>query len=171
DFVAAWRAVLPLRHGAPEGLALFDFHVANLVLLPGRPGIGACGLLDFQDAVRAPVTLDLACLLEDVRRDVDPGLAAAMRERYLAAFPDLDRDGFAQSWAVVGAERNARILGTFARLWRRDGKAGYLAHLPRAWRGLEGDLAHPALAPVRRWFDRHYPAEVRTGRLDAEGAR
>jgi aminoglycoside/choline kinase family phosphotransferase len=164
-FFAAWRAVLPLRHGAPEGLALFDYHVDNLMLLDGRSGVAACGLLDFQDAARAPVTLDLACLLED-RRDLDPGLAAAMRARYLAAFPDLDADGFARSWAVVAAERHARILGTFTRLALRDGKADYLAQLPRVWRRLERALGHPALAPVGGWFDRHFPRALRQAPLE-----
>ena len=65
----------------------------------------------------------------------------------------------------MAAERNARIIGTFTRLWLRDGKPGYLAHLPRAWRRLEEDLAHAAVAPVRAWFDRHFPPEARQAPL------
>ncbi len=96
-------------------------------------------------------------LLEDARRDVPEPLARAMVARYLDARPELDRAAFGAAYAIMGAQRNCRIIGTFARLWRRDGKAGYLAHMPRVWRNLERDLTHPALAPVKRWLDDRVP--------------
>ncbi len=161
SYLAAWRAVLPKRHAMPDTLVLFDYHVDNLMLLPDRLGIAACGLLDFQDALVAPRPFDLVSLLQDVRRDVRPQLVAAMRERYLAAFPTLDRQAFDASYAVIGAQRNTRILGTFTRLLLRDGKSGYQQLIPRTWKHLETDLAHPALALVRAWFDRHIPAAAR----------
>ncbi len=160
-FVAAWRAVLPQRHAAPDTLVLFDFHVDNLMLLPDRQGIAACGLLDFQDAVIAPRPFDLVSLLEDVRRDVPGDLVAQLRARYLAAFPDFAPAGFDTAYAIIGAQRNTRILGTFTRLLVRDGKPGYLPHLQRTWRLLEGDLAHPALAPAREWLDENLPSPLR----------
>jgi aminoglycoside/choline kinase family phosphotransferase len=162
SYLAAWRAVLPKRHLMPDTLVLFDYHVDNLMLLPDRLGVAACGLLDFQDALVAPRPFDLVSLLQDVRRDVKPRLVAAMlRDHYLAAFPNLDRQAFDTSYAVIGAQRNTRILGTFTRLLLRDGKSGYLQHIPRTWRHIETDLAHPALALVRAWFDRHIPADAR----------
>ncbi len=100
-------------------------------------------------------------LLEDARRDIPPDLVADMQARYLGAFPDLDREAFIAAYALLGAQRNAKIIGIFTRLDRRDGKPGYLRHIPRVWRLLEGDLAHPGLAPVRAWFDRHVPPERR----------
>ncbi len=100
----------------PDSLVLRDYHVDNLVLLAGRAGIAACGLLDFQDAVIGPVSYDLVSLLEDARRDVTPEIAAAMRGRYLAAFPALDPAAFAASFAVLGAQRNCKIVGIFTRL-------------------------------------------------------
>ncbi len=158
EFLAAWRIVLPRRRAVADTIALFDYHVDNLMLLPGRAGVAACGLLDFQDAMLAPQAFDLVSLLEDVRRDTPPALVAAMRQRYLTAFPALDREAFDIAYAVLGAQRNTRIAGQFVRLCVRDGKPGYLAFLPRVWRLLEGDLSHPALAPVRAWFDVHLPA-------------
>ena len=80
-----------------------------------------------------------------------------MMERYLAAFPDLDPAAFRASYAVLGAQRNAKIIGIFTRLCRRDGKVQYLRHIPRVWRLLEGDLAAPELAPVKAWFDQVLP--------------
>lgn len=157
DFLAAWRSVLPHGRRVPTGFAHFDFHVDNLLWLPDRPGVAACGLLDFQDAVQAPLPFDLTSLLQDARRDIDPGLSAALYDRFLAAFPAVDRAAFADAYAVFGAERHTRILGTFTRLLKRDGKPGYLVHMPRVWRQLETALARPALAPLARWFDRHLP--------------
>jgi len=140
---------------------LRDFHVDNLMVVEGREGIARCGLLDFQDAVYGPVTYDLVSLLEDARRDVSPAVAKEMLARYQAAMQPLDRPAFEASYAALGAQRNAKIIGIFTRLCRRDGKAGYLQHIPRVWRLLEGDLRHPALAPVKRWFDREIPAALR----------
>ena len=161
-YLAEWRRVYPLaRVGAP-GLVLRDYHVDNLVRLPGRTGVAACGLLDFQDALIGPRAYDLASLVEDARRDVDPALAKACLERYLDAFPDLSREAFATAATVMAAQRNAKIVGIFVRLARRDGKPQYLRHIPRVWRLLEGDLAHPALAGLRAWFADNVPAAWRT---------
>ena len=59
------------------------------------------------------------------------------------------------------ARRNAKIIGIFTRLSRRDGKPRYLAHIPRVWRLLESDLLHPSLSAMREWFDRHIPPSQR----------
>jgi hypothetical protein len=142
-------------------LVLRDYHVDNLMLLPDRPGIKGCGLLDFQDAVTGPPSYDLVSLLEDARRDVPVSLRRAMTERYLAAFPGLDRKAFLRSAAILSAQRNCKIIGIFTRLWKRDGKPQYLSHIPRVWRLLEQDLGHPSLARVARWVDYHLPRESR----------
>lgn len=162
SYRTAWRAVLPRARAVPDALVLRDYHVDNLMLLDGRADIAACGLLDFQDAVIGPRSYDLVSLLEDARRDIAPELAAAMLERYLAAFPELDRAAFLDSYAVLGAQRAAKIIGIFIRLDWRDSKPHYLHHIPRVWRLLQADLAKPALAPVRAWFDRHVPVAERT---------
>lgn len=160
-FRAAWRAVLPAAASMPQALALRDYHADNLLWLPARRGIARVGLLDFQDAIITPVPYDLVSLLEDARRDVPPDLARAMITRYLAARPDLDGDAFLGSYAVMGAQRNVRIIGVFARLSKRDGKHRYLDFLPRMWRLVEHDVAHPALGPVRALIDRLVPPERR----------
>jgi N-acetylmuramate 1-kinase len=161
DYLATWREILPLARGVPDTLVLFDFFPDNLMLLAGRPGIAACGLLDFQDAVIGPLTYDLVSLLEDARREVPESLQEAMLARYLAAFPQLDREAFDLSYAVMGAQRNLRIVGVFTRLCVRDGKPGYLRHIPWVWRLVERDVAHPALAALKAWLDRHVPPAMR----------
>lgn len=159
-YIAAWTELFPTARAVPETMVLRDFHVDNLMLLD-RPGLAACGLLDFQDAVAGPITYDLMSLLEDARRDIDAGLIARMKDRYAGNFPTLDRTAFDASWAVMAAQRHAKVIGIFTRLCRRDGKPQYLGHIPRVWRLLERSLAHPALGPVADWLDRHMPRERR----------
>ena len=70
-------------------------------------------------------------------------------------------DTFRLHYALLGAQRNTKIIGIFTRLWQRDGKARYLDFLPRMWGLLERDLAHPELAPLKAWFDQTIPPEIR----------
>jgi aminoglycoside/choline kinase family phosphotransferase len=156
EFEGAWRAVLPAMRRVPESIALFDFHPDNLFRLD-RPGVAACGLIDFQDAVRAPVVFDLATLVENDRRGIPAASRIHLIERYLAAFPALDRDAFMTAFTVKTVHWNTRIVGTFARLLRRDGKAGYQRFMPRVWALIERHLAHPALEPVAAWYRTHLP--------------
>jgi aminoglycoside/choline kinase family phosphotransferase len=161
EYLALWRAVLPLAVVSPPTLVLRDYHVDNLMVLAERPGVQGCGLLDFQDAVSGPPSYDLVSLLEDARRDVPAALQREMTDRYCAAFPGLERPAFLRSAAILAAQRNCKILGIFTRLWKRDGKPQYLSHIPRIWRLLEHDLQHPSVAPIARWLDRHLPPETR----------
>jgi len=156
-----WSRLLPAARAVSDTLVLRDFHVDNLIRVAGRDGIAACGLLDFQDAVSGPVSYDFVSLVEDARRDVPDDLAAAMRGRYLAAFPDLDPDAFDRSCAILGAQRHCKVLGIFTRLRDRDGKAGYLRHVPRLWRLLDRAARHPALADLKTWLDDYVPADRR----------
>jgi aminoglycoside/choline kinase family phosphotransferase len=157
----AWLAVFAALGGQPPTLVLRDYHVDNLMILDGRQGIARCGLLDFQDAVCGPRAYDLMSLLEDSRRDVGNDLKDAMLERYLAAFPDIERPTFETAFAILAAQRHAKVIGIFTRLSRRDAKPAYLVHLPRLWRLLENAITHPALTPVAAWFDTHFPPDQR----------
>jgi aminoglycoside/choline kinase family phosphotransferase len=142
-----------------------DYHAQNLLWLPERSGIARVGLIDFQDAVAGSQAYDLISLIEDARRDVTPQLAEAATAHYLAAMraqgANVDENAFRHAMAVMAAQRNAKIVGIFARLYRRDGKARYLAFLPRVWAYLERDLEHPALAGLRAWYDRVIPKDKR----------
>jgi N-acetylmuramate 1-kinase len=142
---------------AREVLVLRDYHAENLLWLPRRAGAARVGLLDYQDALAGHPAYDLVSLLEDARRDTTLELQATMFARYLRARPELDADAFRAAYCALGAQRNLKIIGIFARLARRDGKPRYLGLVPRVWRHLQRDLAHPALAPLAQWVARHAP--------------
>ena len=160
-FLDAWNGAFAYAVGWPGVLVLRDYHADNLMWLPDRPGIGALGLLDFQDARVGQRAYDLVSLLQDARRDVSPELETAMIARFVEAIKPRDPARFAASYAVLGAQRQTKILGIFARLWKRDGKPAYLKLMPRVWAHLERDLAHPALLPVARWFQTNISPEHR----------
>ena len=162
---AAWGDVERIAIGNPV-LVLRDYHADNLMVLPGRSELG---LLDFQDALAGHAAYDLVSLLQDARREVSPELEEAMLARYCAAANVADAALFRAHYEVLGAQRNTKILGIFTRLWKRDGKPHYLPLQPRVWGYLERNLAHPALEPVRAWFDANVPVEARAAAW-ADGA-
>jgi aminoglycoside/choline kinase family phosphotransferase len=167
-----WRAALAPVLASPRSFVHRDYHAQNLLWLPERAGAARTGLIDFQDAVAGSRAYDLVSLLEDARRDVDPAVAAAATEHYLRAMAaqgtPLDREAFRAEMAAMAAQRNAKIVGIFARLFRRDGKPRYLALLPRVWAHLTRDLSHPSQAPLRAWYDRAIPHDTRFSGKDAQ---
>ena len=104
---------------------------------------------------------DLHSLLQDARRDVSPELEQAALDRYFARRSGIDREAFLADYAALAALNEARILGVFARLVARDGKPRYRQFMPRMWGHLQRNLQNPALADLKRWFDRHVPMEAR----------
>ncbi len=158
-YAAAWEKTLGslMTRQRPGVTVLRDYHAENIMLLGG---LHKQGLLDFQDALIGHAAYDLVSLLQDARRDVSADLEAAMLSRYIQS-SGADADRFGADYACIGAQRNAKIIGIFVRLWRRDGKPRYLDLIPRVWALLERDLAHPALAAVAAWFDANIPAELR----------
>jgi aminoglycoside/choline kinase family phosphotransferase len=113
-----------------------DFHSRNLMVVADRnPGI-----IDFQDALRGPVGYDVVSLLKDcyiswprerVVRWVS-GYRALLRSKGDAGawLSGADDTEFLRWFDLIGVQRHVKVLGIFARLWYRDGKAGYLRDLP-----------------------------------------
>ena len=156
---SVWGEVLRIVEASPV-LVLRDFHADNLMALGGGSELG---LLDFQDALGGHAAYDLVSLLQDARRDVPRELEEGMIDRYVQGANVADRDLFRAHYEILGAQRNSKILGIFTRLWKRDGKAHYLPLQPRVWSYLERNLAHPALGPVRAWFEANVPEDKRAG--------
>ena len=157
EYTELWRDVFNRLPETASSLVLRDFHIDNLMQVYDAREKIECGLLDFQDAVTGACAYDLMSLLEDARRDIDPGLVESMKARYFTARPAIDRHAFETWYAVLGAQRHSKIIGLFTRLCVRDGKCHYLAHIPRVTRLLENALRHPVLAPVKSWLNHYFP--------------
>ena len=165
EYMTLWGAIFARLATLPTGWALRDYHSPNLLWMPGRPAPCNVGIIDFQDAQIGPHAYDLVSLLQDARVDVDAELEAELLARYCNAVaardPAFQRPSFLWSYAALGAQRNSKILGIFARLAHRDGKPQYLAHIPRIWGYLARDLAHPELTALAQWYDRAFPSGLR----------
>jgi hypothetical protein len=164
EFFAMWRELLDKIAAAPRTWVIRDFHSPNLIWLDERADIAKVGIIDFQDTVLGPAAYDLVSLLQDARIDVPEPLELTLLTRYIKARrvsdENFDPAQFAELYAIMSAQRNTRLLGTFARLNRRDGKPQYLRHQPRIWTYLNRSLAHPALSAFREWYTAHVPPPV-----------
>ena len=142
-----------------------DYHSRNLMVCDPCPGI-----LDFQDAVYGPVTYDLVSLLRDAyiaweeERVIDWTVrywekARSARLPVAAEFADFYRD-----FEWMGAQRQLKVLGIFARLSLRDGKDGYLKDQPRVMGYLRRTCErYRGLSPLARLFDELDATERRVG--------
>jgi N-acetylmuramate 1-kinase len=161
EFALIWRELLGKTATEARTWVLRDLHSPNLIWLRERTDIARVGVIDFQDAVLGPAAYDVVSLLQDARIDVPEQLELVLLTRYIkarrAADPTFEATAFAETYAVMSAQRNTRLLGTFARLNRRDGKPQYLCHQPRIWTYLNRSLAHPVLWRAREWYAAHVP--------------
>ncbi len=114
----------------PQVFVHRDYHSRNLMLTPeDNPGI-----LDFQDAMHGAATYDLVSLLKDcyVRWPAGRVRAWALDFHGMSMLADdLDAERFMRAFELMGVQRHLKASGIFARLNHRDGKAGYLADIPR----------------------------------------
>ncbi|HYD18382.1 MAG TPA: phosphotransferase [Patescibacteria group bacterium] len=153
SFREVWRNLFTKFPADQTTLVLRDYHVDNLMLCTDGDGISRCGLLDFQDALTGVFSYDLMSLLEDARRDVPQDLQEHLLERYFKAMGSLDRDAFTYSYRVLAAQRHAKVLGIFVRLFVRDGKDRYLQFIPHVHKLFINAINDPALATLKAWFD------------------
>lgn len=160
EFKALWEEILAQNPLINDVVVLRDYHADNLLWLPERVGTKRVGLLDFQDALIGHAAYDLVSLLEDARRDVLPETVEAALVHY-CALTGADRNELMTAYALLGAQRQAKIIGIFVRLGVRDGKLHYTRYLPRVWGHFLHDLRHPALASLRQWVEAHILPEWR----------
>ena len=155
-FIAACDALVVSVADARSALVLRDYHAENLLWLPERAGPARVGQLDYQDALAGHPAYDIVSLIEDARRDVSPEARKATLETYAAA-TGADLDELQSACAVLGAQRNAKIVGIFARLALRDRKSRYLEMIPRVWAHLMKNLEHPDARLLREWIKTRLP--------------
>ncbi|MEL6959732.1 MAG: phosphotransferase [Pseudomonadota bacterium] len=144
DLTGLMTEVMEKIDPQPKCLSLRDFHSENLIWRPNKAGTDRIGLLDFQDAFVTHPAYDLASLLRDARRDVDPQLVPIL----IKEMTD-DTERFREAFHIIAIQRNVRILGIFSRLAKRDRKRQYEALLPRVRRYIAEDLKPDIAAPLR----------------------
>lgn len=157
EYLSLIRSACNLLSKDKTVLVMRDYHAENLIWLPTREGVKRVGLLDYQDALAGHPAYDLVSLLEDARRDTGAAMQTEMKARYADATGQ-DFEEFSLAYDILGAQRNLKIVGIFARLCCRDGKAAYLDLIPRVWAHLQRDLQNPALSDLRAWVNQNVPA-------------
>ncbi|HVN39356.1 MAG TPA: phosphotransferase [Myxococcota bacterium] len=132
-----------------------DYHSRNLMVSAPNPGV-----LDFQDAVYGPVTYDLVSLLRDAYVEWDEELQLDWSVRYweraraAGIAVDADFGNFWRDFEWMGVQRQIKVLGIFARLCHRDGKAAYVNDMPLVMRYLRGACGrYRDLAPMLALLD------------------
>ena len=158
EYQSLWRGIIA-QLSPPHSFVLRDYHAENLLWLPQRESVKRVGIIDFQDALYGAAAYDLVSLVEDARRDVAPDLAAALKTYYeenAGKLGNFDAVAFDRDFAILAAQRNAKILGIFARLINRDSKPRYKDFLPRVEAHFRRDLERPAMAPVKNFFAKHF---------------
>jgi len=152
----AFRALTNAALAQPAVFVHRDFHSRNLMLQPD----GTLATIDFQDAVRGPLSYDLVSLLRDCyvawpEARVHGWVEEYRRQLAHAGIADVDAATFRRWFDLMGLQRHIKVLGIFCRLWYRDGKRGYLGDLPLVWRYTrEVGLRYPEVAPLVRLVER-----------------
>jgi aminoglycoside/choline kinase family phosphotransferase len=152
---AAFALILANNLAQPRVYVHRDYHSRNLMVSEPNPGV-----LDFQDAVYGPITYDLCSLLRDAYiawdepQQIDWAVRYWERARKAGLPVDEDFGAFWRDFEWMGVQRQLKVLGIFARLCHRDGKAGYLADMPRVMAYLRGACArYRALGPLLGLID------------------
>lgn len=156
-----WAELFHYLSAHAPGLALRDFHAENIFWLPERGATSRVGLIDFQDGLMAHPAYDLVSLLEDARRDVSADLHNALIARFCDQSGLKNDTAFQAAYAVMGAQRNAKILGIFIRLAKRDNKPHYRRLIPRVQKLFLGDIKGIEFKKLRAWFSAHLPSVLK----------
>ncbi|PST17541.1 tRNA (adenosine(37)-N6)-threonylcarbamoyltransferase complex ATPase subunit type 1 TsaE [Mesorhizobium plurifarium] len=154
DYFAVWDGLTDVLASAEKNLLLRDFHSPNILWRQDRIGLDRIGIIDFQDAMIGPTAYDVASLVQDARVTIEPHLAERIMDAYVSerrALGPFDERTFRRDWHLMAAQRNCKLAGIWVRLKERDGKPGYLKHMPRTFAYLEHALSHQVLTPLREW--------------------
>jgi N-acetylmuramate 1-kinase len=160
QFISLWKKLIAKLETDHPVWTLRDYHSPNLLWMPEREGVHRVGLIDAQDCVMGHPAYDLVSMLQDARTDIDFKFAGELFDYYCSlksTAKNFNQADFTRDFAILGAQRATKILGIFARLFKRDDKPAYLKHIPRVSRYLARNLAHPALAELKDWHDQHLP--------------
>lgn len=154
SYLAIWDVLIDQLESAEKSLVMRDFHSPNILWRADKAGLDRVGLIDFQDAMIGPSAYDLASLAQDARVTIERPLMDTLIASYLCArhaHGAFDEATFRRDFAIMAAQRNCKLAGLWFRLLKRDGKPGYMQHMPRTLTYLSIAFEHEALAPLKDW--------------------
>lgn len=154
EFWAIWNQIISEQPNIKQSIILRDYHVKNMMLLD-RQGVNSIGLLDFQDAIIGSPLYDLVSVLQDARFELSNNFSSKCLDYYLEINPHLDKREAHLSYHILGAQRNSRILGVFAKKAMDDNQPNYLQYIPRVLGYLENNLSHNIMQPLKSWIEQN----------------
>jgi len=153
DFNICWSK--PLEYLALNDLdKVFvhkDMHCGNLLWLPQRSAQKSVGIIDFQSAKSGSFVYDITSLLYDCRFPLSPGIQQNLLDKFLSA-KNIDSNVFKNLCDIYIAQRNIKILGNFAYIYKQKNNPAYLKYLPNVWSLIHQSLDNPILKEVKTWF-------------------
>jgi len=150
QFSATWNkfcdSIISSAENQPQCFVHRDFHSCNLL----RTIDNRVGIIDFQDAVKGPVSYDFISLIWDRYIQWPRAQIETWMEEFRQLLGlDISPDQWLRYCDLMGLQRNFKIVGIFARLYYRDGKNGYIEMIPRFYDYLTSTLGHyPEFKPV-----------------------
>ena len=149
----AFSLLIKSAEEQPQVFVHRDYHSRNLMITQeNNPGV-----IDYQDAVIGPISYDLVSLFKDCYIRWPREKVELWLELYLARITPaqlIDRQTLLRWFDLMGVQRHLKVLGIFARLNYRDGKAQYLDDLPLTLQyTLEACTAYPELLPLKQLLD------------------
>ena len=151
EFKEICRLALKQQSSLKDVIILRDYHVENIMYLQYESKIKKLGLLDFQDALVGSPIYDVVSILEDARSLVSRGFALDCLYYYIDKM-QFDKSQAITNYHILGAQRNLRILGVFARKYIQDYDNNYLQYIPTVLKYLSYDLSHTVLSPLQDWL-------------------
>ena len=136
-----------------------DFHVSNLMKINSKIGV-----IDSQDAIIGNPTYDLVSLIDDVRIKTSKKLKNKIYSYYLIKnIKNLKNNSknFLEDFNILSVQRSLKIIGIFARLFKRDKKAKYLKLIPYTWKLLDLRLRDPMFYDIKNKLDKNITFQMK----------
>ncbi|MFZ9035965.1 MAG: aminoglycoside phosphotransferase family protein [Francisellaceae bacterium] len=170
SLMQAEQTLLDNARAQPAVFVYRDFHCKNLMCCDD----GKLGLLDFQDAVRGPLTYDLVSLLKDCYLDLSNDYVEVSLDRFYRhvlkeeiCVGTVTGKMFRRWFDLTGLQRHLKCLGIFSRQSLSRNCDAYLPYLPRVMRYIDEVLVkYPDLAAFnegwQKWVKPCYHSKMMT---------
>ena len=152
EYNKIWQELLiKYAFNLDKSLVHYDYHCENLILINNEYNLNSCGVIDFQDARWGDVSFDIMSLLDDARSNISDETKYRMIDKYLEAFPKINKNDFMLSYKILSAKRACKVLGLFTKFSEDNEK--YLKFIPKAWNTLLESVDCEEFKSLRNWLD------------------